>query len=123
MTTREQLQYLIGGLLNESYDIRTFCMEFTRIYNLETDYSQLSHLENSEYSDLCDMAGRFTTDKEELAIPNMYYSKEEIFARAQRVRENLSSRENGILVSCNRSVTSHEGCESPKGRCARERGG
>lgn len=90
MTTREQLQYLIWGLLNESYDIKTFCMEFTRIYNLETDYSQLSHQENSEYSDLCDMAGRYTADKEELKIPNMYFSKEEILARVQKVKENLS---------------------------------
>ena len=99
MTIQEQLWYLIVGLLDESYDIKTFCREFTRIYNLETDYTQLTQLENREFSDLCDMAGRFTADREELSIPNLYYSKEEIFDRARRVRENLSPRETGVQTN------------------------
>ena len=49
-----------------------------------------------ESYDLCDMAGRFTADRAELSIPNLYYSKEEIFDRARRVRENLSPRETGV---------------------------
>ena len=38
MTEKEQLWYLISGVLNGVYDIKTFCSEFTRIYDLEIDY-------------------------------------------------------------------------------------
>lgn len=48
MTEKEQLWYLINGVLNDTYDIKTFCSEFTRIYDLEVDYEQLSEQENSE---------------------------------------------------------------------------
>ena len=56
MTEKEQLWYLINGVLNDTYDIKTFCSEFTRIYDLEVDYEQLSEQENSEFGDLCEMA-------------------------------------------------------------------
>ena len=40
MTGRESLWYLINGLVNNEYDIKTFCSEFTRIFNLELDYNK-----------------------------------------------------------------------------------
>lgn len=89
MTEREQLWYLINGVLSGSYDVRTFCMEFTRIYNLETDYSKLSSRENQEFSDLCEMAGRFSDDEEELKIPNVYYSGEKILDKVGHVEQIL----------------------------------
>ena len=45
MRAKEQLWYLINGVLSGTYDIKTFCSEFTRIYNLEVDYEELSKQE------------------------------------------------------------------------------
>lgn len=89
MTEKEQLWYLINGVLNSSYDIKTFCSEFSRIYDLEVDYEQLSEQENNEFGDLCEMAGRFSDDDEELKIPNMYYSKKNILDRVRTVKQKL----------------------------------
>lgn len=89
MTEKEQLWYLINGLLNGSYDIKTFCSEYTRIYDLEVDYEQLTEQENNEFGDLCEMAGRFSDDEEELKIPNMYFSKENILDKVRCVKHNL----------------------------------
>ena len=44
MTEKEQLYYLINGVLDGSYQVKIFCSEFTRIYDLEVDYEQLSEL-------------------------------------------------------------------------------
>ena len=94
MTEKEQLRYLIDGVLNGSYDIKIFCSEFTRIYDLEVDYGQLSEQENSEFGDLCEISGRFSDDEKELKIPNMYYSKKNILDKARYVKQKL---ENDII--------------------------
>lgn len=94
MTEKEQLWYLINGLLNGVYDVKVFCSEFTRIYDLEIDYEQLSEQENSEFGDLCEMSGRFSDDEEELQIPNMYYSKESILEKARYVKQKLENDTN-----------------------------
>ena len=49
MTEKEQLYYLINGVLDGTYQVKTFCSEFTRVYDLEVDYEQLSELENKEF--------------------------------------------------------------------------
>ena len=89
MTEKEQLWYLINGVLSGTYDVKTFCSEFTRIYNLEVDYEQLSEQEKLEFGDLCEMAGRFSDNEEELKIPNMYYSKEYILNKTQSIKQTL----------------------------------
>ena len=62
MTEKESLWYLINELLNGSYSVNIFCNEFTRIYDLEVDYDELSLNENYEFSKLCEMTGRFSDD-------------------------------------------------------------
>ena len=75
--------------MNDSYDIKIFCSEFTRIYDLEVDYEQLTEQENNEFGDLCEMAGRFSDDEEELKIPNMYYSKEDILNKVKYIKQKF----------------------------------
>ena len=94
MTEKEQLWYLINGVLNDTYDIKTFCSEFTRIYDLEVDYEQLSEQENSEFGDLCEMAGRFLDDDDQVKNPNMYYSKGKILEKARYVKQKLENDTN-----------------------------
>jgi hypothetical protein len=49
----------------------------------------LSELENKEFGDLCEMAGRFSDDEEELKIPNMFFSEESILNKAKYVKQLL----------------------------------
>jgi len=90
MTNRESLWYLVNGLLNGSYDIKTFCSEFMRIYDLELDYDELTLEENKEFGELCEMAARFSNDEEELLIPNIYCSEQEIKKKARQIIEKTT---------------------------------
>lgn len=90
MSEKEELLYLINGLLEGTYTIKTFCSEFTRIYDLEIDYDVLTDEEYKEFGDLCTMAGRFSDDSEELKIPNMYFSESEIICRAKAIKKKLN---------------------------------
>lgn len=73
-----------------TYTIKTFCSEFTRIYDFEIDYDVLTDEENKEFRDLCEMAGRFSDDLEELKIPNMYFNESEIICRAKVIKKKLN---------------------------------
>ena len=57
MSDREQLWYLINGLLNGTYSTNVFCHEFTRIYDLETDYNHLLLLERTKFAELSEILG------------------------------------------------------------------
>ena len=87
MTNKEELWYLINELLNGTYTVKTFCSEFTRIYDLETDYNILSEEENKEFGELCEMAVRFSDDIGELKIPNMYFSENDIMEKAKEIKK------------------------------------
>ena len=89
MTGKESLWYLIDGLLNGSYKINVFCNEFTRIYDLEVDYDELSIEENYEFSKLCEMTGRFSDNEEELKIPKMYCSETKIRDKVNTIVQKL----------------------------------
>ena len=89
MTEKESLWYLINELIKGSYIVKTFCSEFTRIYDLEIDYDDLSEEENRLFSELCEMAGRFSDDDDELKIPNMYFSEKEIIDKVKQIKEIL----------------------------------
>ena len=78
MTEKEQLWYLIDGLLQNEYDIVTFCDEFTRIYDLELDYDVLNSKEKEELGDLCDMAARFSEDIADVNSPGVYFDEHAI---------------------------------------------
>ena len=89
MTEKESLWYLINELIKGSYIVKTFCSEFTRIYDLEIDYDDLSEEENRLFSELCEMVGRFSDDVDELKIPNMYFSEKEIIDKVKQIKEIL----------------------------------
>ena len=46
--------------------------------------------ENKEFGDLCEMAGRFSDDIEELKIPNMYFSKNDIIEKAKEIKKRMN---------------------------------
>ena len=89
MNQREKLWKLINGFLDGHYDVKTFCEEFNRVYDLEINYNELTKEENKEFGDLCEMAGRFSNDQEELKIPNMYFSEKEILFKVKKIKNTL----------------------------------
>lgn len=89
MTNKEKIIYLINGVINNSYDIETFCDEFTRIYDLEINYKELTDMERKELHDLCEMASRYSGNEYELSIPNMYCSGTEILKKVTEVKAKL----------------------------------
>lgn len=91
MTGREKLMYLINGLLEGEYDISVFCDEFSRIFDLEMDYEELTEEEMKELSDLSDMAGRFSDDENDLKMPCVYFDKTDVIEKAKYIRENIDS--------------------------------
>ncbi len=90
MEEKKQLLYLINGLINNTYDIKTFCEEFTRIYDLDLDYDTLDKQEESILGEICIMSARFSSNPEELKIPNMYYSEEQIRNVVKQALKELS---------------------------------
>ena len=89
MKEKEQLWYLINNLIEGKYTINVFCNEFTRIYDLEVDYNKLSDDENLLFSELSSMTSRFSDNKEDLKIPNMYYSENDILKKEKEIKEIL----------------------------------
>ena len=89
MTEKQQLYYLINGVLDGTYQVKTFCSEFTRVYDLEVDYEQLSELENKEFGEFCEMSARFSDDEKELKISNIFFSEKSILNKAQYLKQIL----------------------------------
>lgn len=87
MTAREQLWYLISGVVAGDYEVKTFCDEFYRVYNFETDKTQLTEQEKSEFEELFRMVARFSDFEEDLKIPNMYFGEKEILEKAKEVQK------------------------------------
>lgn len=94
MKGKEQLHYLVDQFCNGSYTVNDFCSEFTRIFDLETDYQDLSPKEYQCFHELSDMASRFSDDEYELKIPNMYFSELEILNKTKHVKKILDLAQN-----------------------------
>lgn len=89
MTNKEKLYSLIHSLIQESYDIKLFCNEFSQIYDLELDYTTLTPLENSLFNELSELTGRFSDNAEDLKIPNVYYSEQDIRSYVSEISTKL----------------------------------
>jgi len=86
---KEQLQYLIDGVLKGTYDVPTFCDEFERIYTFEEGYEQLSKKERDLYRELCKVAGRFSSVAVELEGVNVYYNEQDVLDKVKEVNQQL----------------------------------
>ena len=90
MKEREQLWKLIDGLINNQIDIITFCRNFTKIYDLEIDYDELSQKEEAAFDELCTIAARFSEFEDDLIqYPNVYYSESDVRAAAEKTAAKI----------------------------------
>ncbi|MBI6871801.1 hypothetical protein [Clostridium aciditolerans] len=89
MNSKEKLQYLLEKYIKEKYDVNSFCEQFTVIYNLDTDYSTLSTVENSLFKELCEFTARYSPFEDDLAISNVYVNENQIRNKANDVYSKL----------------------------------
>lgn len=71
--------------INGNYDTEHFCDQFSIIFDQEVDYNNLTKLEYKLFGELSTMTGRFSSFEEDLKIPNMYYTEEEIKKKVNEV--------------------------------------
>lgn len=88
MSPKEQLWYLIDGLLDGNYDINNFCDEFTRIFDLEVEYDTLNSFENKEFLDLSEMTARFSDNEEDLKLPNVYFDEQQVRKKVEEIKKS-----------------------------------
>ena len=91
MTDKDELLSMINMLLERRCSVDGFCEAFVLKYALNTDYSKLIDEEKAAFSDLFSKAKRYSPYVEDLRIPNMYYSDDEIIEEAQKCRQSLAA--------------------------------
>lgn len=60
------------------------------IYDTEVDYSTLSNLENELFNELSIITARFSPYEDDLKIPNVYYSEQDVKSKVEEVFVKLS---------------------------------
>lgn len=89
MTSKEKLYYLLLEYQKNKYDTSTFCDQFTIIFDVEIDYDTLSAVENELFNELSTITARFSSNEDDLKIPNMYYSEHEVKLKVNEILRKL----------------------------------
>ena len=63
--------------------------EFLGHNNFKVDYASLSQKERQAFGEMRGMAARFSDNEEELKIPHMYFSKEELLIKARDIQQTI----------------------------------
>ena len=85
MDAKEQLYYLLEHYVTGNYTTDVFTDEFSRIYDLEMDYSLLSSTEYKLMRELSAITGRFSPFEGDIKISNAYFNEEDIKKKAKEV--------------------------------------
>jgi len=87
---KKQLYYLLEHYYKGEYTTETFADEFSRIYNLETDYRLLSDIEYKLMNELSDITERFSPFEADFEnYPNVYFSEQDVKNKATEVYQKL----------------------------------
>lgn len=88
-----RLYTLIKQFINRSISIEEFCNKYYIIYNLETDFDQLSKLENKLYDQMDEVVSRYSPYEDEREkYPNVYTNEFEIRRKASEIFHILDSQ-------------------------------
>ena len=91
MKAKEQLYYLLEHYFKGNYTTETFTDEFSRIYNLETDYRLLSESEHKKFGELAATTNYFSPYEEDLKnCPNLFTSAQDVKRKATEVYLELN---------------------------------
>jgi hypothetical protein len=89
---KRRIYYLINMYLSEKVDETTFCNEFYYSYDLELDYRSLTEEEHKAFSELGEVAGRFSEFGEDhKKLPGVYYTKKELRQKTLETKEKLTN--------------------------------
>lgn len=91
MTSKEQLYYLIHEYIKDNYDTKTFCDQFTIIFNIETDYEDLNEVENKLFLELSSVTTRFSPYEKDFVFQNVYYTEQEVKREVLEIKRKLNS--------------------------------
>ncbi|MEI5909658.1 hypothetical protein WAK64_21930 [Bacillus spongiae] len=92
MNPKGKLYYLLGEYSKENYDIKTFCEQFTIIFNNEIDFEELNDLEYRLFSNLSKLTARFSPYDEDLILPNVYYNEQDVKKEVLILQEILNKK-------------------------------
>lgn len=86
MAERDKLWDLINNLINGTYSPKSFCEEFTRVYDEEVDYRYLSFEEKMNFDEMSEMASRYSEDESKLRFINKYFSADDLIENAKEIK-------------------------------------
>jgi len=89
-TGRAKLYWLIDLFLCDHHNIRTFCSEFERAYNVEVDRAELSADELVVFGGLFDKVVMYSPFDDDLKIYPLYVNGQQIREAALAARTRLS---------------------------------
>ncbi|QBO35737.1 hypothetical protein EQG49_04305 [Periweissella cryptocerci] len=87
MQTRKKLWALVKAVNDGEITINTFTEEFTIIFDRETDYTELSEREETEFNELVALTSRYSPFLEDFEIQNTFSSAAEILIKVAEILE------------------------------------
>ena len=94
MSPKEKIYYLIREYINGNYETEIFCDEYTQIFNIELDYDTLNEEQYKLLEELSVFTARFSPFEEDLKIPNVYFSEEQVVTKVKEVYNKLIKQQN-----------------------------
>lgn len=89
-TDKRRIYWVIEQYLSNKIDARTFCDEFHESYDLEVNLSSLTRQESNAFSELSDVAGRFSNIEEDIKqYPGTYFTEKELKAKVIETKKLL----------------------------------
>jgi hypothetical protein len=89
MSPKENIYYLLREYINGNYEMEIFCDEYTQTFDIELDYNTLNEEEYKLLAELSVFTGRFSPFEEDLKIPNVYFSQEQVMRKIKEVYNKL----------------------------------
>jgi hypothetical protein len=84
------LDSLLRRYLEGELDTESFTSNFTTVFNLETDYDQLSKFKDKLYSELASITARYSSNQDEIDEYKVHYSEGIVREKAKEVWKRLN---------------------------------
>ncbi len=90
INSKEKLYYLIKEYLQGNYEVSIFCDLFSQVYEKEVDYNELNCNEHKLFRELSKMTARFSSDENDLRLPNVYFDEKAIRNKVIEILKTLN---------------------------------
>lgn len=97
---KRRLYWLIEMYLSDSIDASTFCDEFYYSYSLEINYTDLSNMETTYFTELNTVIDRFSPfEKDQKLYPGVFFTEKELKKKILDTKEKLQKEYPTGLIS------------------------